>query len=67
MESLLLWIGRLAGAAGVLIVLAAVVARAGGSYVVGGLQVGTLLQAGIAAMVLGCLAYVAHLAERPPR
>jgi hypothetical protein len=31
------------------------------------LQVGTLLQAGIAAMVLGCLAYVARLAERPPR
>ena len=67
MESLLLWIGRIAGLAGVLIVLAAVVARAGGRYVVGGLQVGTLLQAGIAAMVLGCLAYVARLAERSPR
>jgi len=67
MESLLLWIGRLAGAAGVLIALAAVLARGSGQYVVAGLQVGTLLQAGIAAMVLGCLAYVAHLAERPPR
>jgi len=67
MESLLLWIGRLAGAAGVLIALAAVLARGSGQYVVAGLQVGTLLQVGIAAMVLGCLAYVARLAERPPR
>ena len=67
MESLLLWIGRLAGAAGALIALAAVLARGSGQYVVAGLQVGTLLQVGIAAMVLGCLAYVARLAERPPR
>jgi len=67
MEMLLLWIGRLAGVAGALIALAAVVARGSGQYVVAGLQVGTLLQAGIAAMVLGCLAYVARLAERPPR
>ena len=67
MESLLLWIGRIAGLAGMLIALAAVLARGSGQYVVAGLQVGTLLQAGIAAMVLGCLAYVARLAERPPR
>ena len=67
MESLLLWIGRIAGLAGVLIALAAVLSRGSGQYVVVGLQVGTLLQAGIAAMVLGCLAYVARLAERPPR
>ena len=67
MESLLLWIGRLAGGAGVLIALAAVIARAGGQYVVGGLQVGTLLLAGIAAMVAGCLAYAALIAERGHR
>ncbi len=67
METLLLWIGRLAGVAGVLIGLAAVLARGSGQYVVAGLQVGTLLQAGIAAMVLGCLGYVASIAERRQR
>jgi hypothetical protein len=44
-----------------------VVARGSGQYVVAGLQVGTLLQAGIAAMVAGCLAYVASIAERRQR
>jgi hypothetical protein len=67
MEMLLLWIGRLAGVAGLLIALAAVLARGSGQYVVAGLQVGTLLQAGIAAMVLGCLGYVASIAERQQR
>ena len=67
MEMLLLWIGRLAGVAGLLIALAAVLARGSGQYVVAGLQVGTLLQAGIAAMVLGCLGYVASIAERRRR
>ena len=67
MQMLLLWIGRLAGVAGVLIALVAVLARGSGKYVVAGLQVGTLLQAGIAAMVLGCLAYVASIAERQQR
>jgi hypothetical protein len=67
MEMLLLWIGRLAGVAGALVALAAVLARGSGQYVVAGLQVGTLLQAGIAAMVLGCLGYVASIAERRQR
>jgi hypothetical protein len=65
MEKLLLWVGRLAGLAGVSVVLVAVFARGRGSYLVAGLQVGTLLQAGIAAMVVACLAYLAYLAERP--
>ena len=46
MEKLLLWVGRLAGLAGVLVVLVAVFARGRGSYIVAGLQVGTLLQVG---------------------
>ena len=65
MEKLLLWVGRLAGLAGVLVVLAAVLARGSGSYIVSGMQVGTLLQVGIATMVVACLAYLAYLAERP--
>ncbi len=61
MESIFLTVGRLAGAAGVLIVIAAVVARLLGHYWLGGLQVGTVLQAGIAAMLVGCLGFLAAL------
>ncbi|TMH31230.1 MAG: hypothetical protein E6H58_12595 [Betaproteobacteria bacterium] len=64
MEAMQLWAARIAGAAGVLLSLVAVVARLAGQFWIGGLQTGTLLQAGIAAMVAGCLAYVALLAER---
>jgi hypothetical protein len=63
-EKLLRWIGRLAGLAGVLIFLGAILARLTGSYHVGGFQVGTLLQAGIAVMLVACLSYLALLAER---
>ena len=65
MGNLLLWVGRLAGLAGVSVVLVAVFARGRGSYVVAGLQVGTLLLVGVATMVIACLAYLAYLAERP--
>jgi hypothetical protein len=67
MENLLLWIGRLGGIAGIAITAIAIVARLQGTYMLGGFQIGTLLQAGIAAMVAGCLGYTAALAERPPR
>jgi len=33
---------------------------------VGGFQVGTVLQAGMAAMILGCLAYLAVLVDGIP-
>ena len=65
METLLRWVGRLGGAAGVVLCAVAVVARLRGVYNVTGFQVGTLLLAGIAAMLVGCLAYVASIAERP--
>lgn len=64
MNDLLLWTGRLAGLLGVLISVAAFAARAAGIWRLGGFQVGTVLQAGLAFMLLGALAYVAHLAER---
>lgn len=67
MESFLRWTGRLAGLAGVLICAGAILARLSGSYLLGGFQVGTLLQAGVAAMVVACLAYLALLAERGGR
>ncbi|PIX76446.1 MAG: hypothetical protein CO164_09760 [Rhodocyclales bacterium CG_4_9_14_3_um_filter_68_10] len=66
MENALLWIGRLAGVAGVLVTAAAVLGRLAGHFLVGGFQVGTLMQAGTAAMVFACLAYVALIARRLP-
>ena len=65
LENLLLWIGRLGGVVGFAITVIAVVARLQGSFLLGSFQVGTLLLAGIAGMVIGCLAYAAALAERP--
>ena len=64
METLLLWVGRLAGLSGVLLTVVAFGSRAASNFFPGGFQVGTVLQAGIAAMLLGCLSYVANLAER---
>ncbi len=64
MDNLLRWVGRLAGIAGFALCAIAIVVRLSGSWTIGGFQVGTMLQAGTAAMVLGCLAYCATLAER---
>jgi len=59
----LVWIGRLSGAAGVLVSAVAVLTRMSGAFHLGGFEAATLLQGGIAAMVVGCLAYVASLAD----
>lgn len=64
MRTMLMWAARVAGALGVVAMVLAFGARLGGIYWIGGLQVGTLLQAGMAAMLAGCLAYLAALAER---
>lgn len=64
MDSLLLWVARLGGVAGVLLSAAATGTRLSGSWSVGSVAVGTLLQLGIAGMVLGCLGYLAVLVER---
>jgi len=66
MSQLLIWIGRLAGLVGVGATGCAVVVRASGAYYLGSMQLGTLLNAGVAAMVLGALAYVAAMAEFGP-
>lgn len=64
MERTLLLIGRLSGLAGVLIVVFAFGARLGGFYFVGPFQVGTILQGGIAIMLIGCVAYLEVAARR---
>lgn len=65
MGNVMLWLGRLAGVAGFVVFVIAVATRARGLYAVGGYQAGTLLLVGIALMVLGCLAYLGFIAERP--
>lgn len=67
MQALLMWIGRLAGIVGVVVVGVAVVGRLYSVYRLGGFEVGTLLHAGMAATLIGCLGYVAALAERTQR
>lgn len=60
----LLKLGWIAGIGGMLLCAAGVAFRVGGAYWVGGFQVGTLLQAGIAAMVFGCFCLLAVLTHR---
>ena len=62
---ILLKLGRIAGVGGVLLCIASVAVRLSGAYRIGGFEVGTLLQGGIAAMVLGCLCFLAVLSQRP--
>ena len=63
MESLLLWIARIAGLAGALVFVLAVGVRAGGLYWIGGVQAGTLLGLSAATMALAGLCYLALLVE----
>ena len=64
MNKLLLWMGRAGGLVGVMLCTVAVIVRLRGAFNFGSFQVGTLLLAGMAAMLFGCLGYVAALAER---
>ena len=60
----LIWAARIAGIGGVAAIALAFVGRLSGAYWLGGIQVGTVLQAGMAAALVGCLAYLAVLVER---
>jgi len=64
MGKLLLWMGRVGGIVGVILCAVAIVSRLRGEFNLGGFQVGTLLLAGMTAVLLGCLGYLASLAER---
>ena len=54
MEAKLLLIGRIAGLLGLLLVVASVLARVAGVFMVGPLQTGTLLMGGVAGLATGC-------------
>jgi len=67
LDKLALLAGRASGLVGLVATLVAVVARLSGVHVVGRFESSTLLNGGIAAMVLGCLAYLYVLVEHRPR
>jgi len=67
MESLLLWIGRIAGIAGLAVSAWAACSRLLGSYFAGGFQIGTLLLAGMTGMLIACLCLLLVLIERTRR
>jgi len=62
-SKLLLWVGRIGGSAGVVLSVIAVLARVRGMYNLAGFQTGTVLLAGMAAMLVGSLGYLAAIAE----
>jgi hypothetical protein len=65
MQSILLWIGRIAGIAGLLLSAWATVARLQGAYFAAGFQVGTLLLVGMTGMIVACFCLLFVLTMRP--
>lgn len=61
MDIMLLWIGRFAGVCGALLCAGVMLFRLRGIFFIGGFQVGTLFQFGIAAMVFACACFLAYL------
>ncbi|MGE5089972.1 MAG: hypothetical protein ACM3QY_12650 [Candidatus Levyibacteriota bacterium] len=64
MNGALVWSGRAVGVIGVAICAIGAIARLTGHYTVGSYQAGTLLLAGVAAMVAGCFALLWAMASR---
>ncbi len=64
MASILLTIGWLAGAAGVLLAVFAGAARIGGLYWLGGFSTGTVLLGSMVVMMISCLGFLAALSTR---
>jgi hypothetical protein len=59
-----LWLGRISGALGALLCAVSVIYRLLGNYWIAGFQVGTLLQAGVAALTFACFCLLLYLSER---
>ena len=64
MHPALLWLGRLAGIVGAMLMLVGALVRLSGSFWLWGFQAGTLMLAGIAGVVLACLCFLILLVER---
>lgn len=67
MQALLIWLARIAAVGGVVLMATAVIARLSGFYSLGSFETATLLQGGMAAVLLACLAYLIALVERAER
>ncbi|MBE2259244.1 MAG: hypothetical protein H6942_14920 [Candidatus Accumulibacter sp.] len=67
MDGLLLLLGRAAGVGGVVMCIVAAAMRLLGNYYLGTLQLGTLLQAGIAGVAIGCFLLLLAGRSSPPR
>lgn len=67
MHALLIWLARIAAVGGVVLMATATIARMSGFYSLGSFETATLLQGGMAAVLLACLAYLITLAERVRR
>ena len=65
MRNILLWIGRIAGIAGVLLSAWAATARLRGAYFAGSFQVGTLLLVGITGITIACFCLLFVITMRP--
>ena len=63
MNNLMLMVGRVAGLGGLLLCIVSFGARLSGTYYLGGIQVGTVLQAALAIMVAGCFCLLWSLTE----
>ena len=64
MNNLLVWLGRLAGVVGLLLIVVAVAVRLTGAYWLGAFQVGTVLLGGTAALAAGCFALLLVVTSR---
>lgn len=60
---IVLRLGQLSGIIGALLCVVSILFRLKGAYWIGGFQIGTLLQAGIAAMVFGCFCLLLILSK----
>lgn len=63
MKNLMLWMARGAAFVGALLCAVAVLVRLSGAYTLGSFQIGTVLIAGMAAVLLACLGYLVVLVE----
>jgi len=65
MENLLVLSGRVAGVLGILVCAVAAIWRLLGHFSLAGFWVGTVLQAGVSAVVIGCFLLLLAMADRP--
>lgn len=67
MDALLVRGGQLVGLLGIVLMFVSAAARLAGHFWIGGFQTGTLMQAGIGAVILGCFLLLWVIAERGSR